>query len=450
MGLRDKLRKDAAQYLRPGEQIQAVFLARRPSSQANDRAVIATDQRLLLLKLSFLGRSTAPLGEAPRVTRLGPCVGLMKTLDAFGAPLAVSFRFFKDIDDADRAVGWQADSSPAAREDGGEVVRVPSYAWKMAALPLLVMGWIATTLAVVAVMQIDGAAAAANFTPSQDAVGLTALVVGVTGAVGVAVVAVRWWRRPAVTITPKAVTIYGAHQVSIPWPMIGELVGGPGTGRGDHAGVVLTGGRLIEAPALRRLRQPVSRPETAPPAAAVGHPESVTRARIAPSPPGQALVEVQLPFPWSSFRWLVLLPLFFGFLVMFPDGNGGAQSGIDVGGAVVVALCFEVVAAASILCCWLTLTRTMILGSGWLAWRPRLDQQWRVLPLAELVSTIDSQWPRRSGVRLSRADGSGLRIRNAELAAGLAGPLGRQIAEHPAATPDFLAALQAHVLVAAR
>jgi len=37
MGVRDRLRKDTARYLEPEEQIQAVFYAKRPSAQANDR-----------------------------------------------------------------------------------------------------------------------------------------------------------------------------------------------------------------------------------------------------------------------------------------------------------------------------------------------------------------------------------------------------------------------------
>ena len=124
MGIRDKLRRDAAQYLRPGEQIQAVFLARRPSMQANDRAVVATDQRLLLMKLSFVGRATGLVGEAPRMTRLGPATGVIHVLDAFGEPLAVAFRFFSDIADADRGVGYAAGPGAEARAGGREICKV--------------------------------------------------------------------------------------------------------------------------------------------------------------------------------------------------------------------------------------------------------------------------------------------------------------------------------------
>ena len=103
MGVRDKLRKGAAQYLEEGEQIQAVFYAKRPMMQYNDRAVVATDHRLLLLELNFFGRVTGLLGEAPRETKLGPCRGFMHPITAFGTDLAVNRRFFKDVAEADRA-----------------------------------------------------------------------------------------------------------------------------------------------------------------------------------------------------------------------------------------------------------------------------------------------------------------------------------------------------------
>ena len=106
MAVRDRLRKDAAQYLEPGEQIQAVFYAKRPSVQYNDRAVIATDRRLLLLRLNFFGRAAGLAGEVSRETKLGPCSGFLHPIDAFGTSLAVSFRFFKDVTEADRAAGF--------------------------------------------------------------------------------------------------------------------------------------------------------------------------------------------------------------------------------------------------------------------------------------------------------------------------------------------------------
>jgi hypothetical protein len=106
MGVRDRLRKDAAQYIKPGEQIQAVFYVKRPAMEYNDGAVVATDHRLLLLNLNFFGRATGLADEAPRKTRLGPCSGFLHPIDVFDTPLAVSRRFFRDVAETDRAAGF--------------------------------------------------------------------------------------------------------------------------------------------------------------------------------------------------------------------------------------------------------------------------------------------------------------------------------------------------------
>ena len=105
MAVRERLRKDATQYLQPGEQVQAVFYVKQPAAAYNEYAVAATDSRLLLLKLNFFGRVVGMAGEAPRQTRLGPCRGLLSPISAFDGPLEVSRRFFKDVDEADRAAG---------------------------------------------------------------------------------------------------------------------------------------------------------------------------------------------------------------------------------------------------------------------------------------------------------------------------------------------------------
>lgn len=105
MTIRDKLRDGAADQMRPGEEIQAVFLAKRPTVQANDRAVVATNQRLLLFKVNFFGRPIELLDEADRDTRIGPCSGFLHGVDAFDCALAVNRRFFRDVADADRLAG---------------------------------------------------------------------------------------------------------------------------------------------------------------------------------------------------------------------------------------------------------------------------------------------------------------------------------------------------------
>jgi hypothetical protein len=104
LALRDRLRKGAAKYLEPGEQVQAAFLATRLSVKSHHYAVVATDRRILLLALDWTGlRTTRLLGEVPRTTRLGPCSGLLHPLPVFGNDLAVNSRFFKDVEEIDRA-----------------------------------------------------------------------------------------------------------------------------------------------------------------------------------------------------------------------------------------------------------------------------------------------------------------------------------------------------------
>ena len=104
--VRDKLRLGASEYLEPNEQIQAVFLALSGARQYNDRAVIATDRRLVLFRLNFSGRPVELMAETARGTKIGPCRGVVThRFDAFGVRLAVSRRFFADVAEMDRLAG---------------------------------------------------------------------------------------------------------------------------------------------------------------------------------------------------------------------------------------------------------------------------------------------------------------------------------------------------------
>jgi hypothetical protein len=106
--LRDKLRKGAGPYLEPEEQIQAAFLVKRPGMQYNDRAMVATDRRILLLELGMrVSTIKAVLAEVPRETKLGPCHGVLHPIGVFGTELQVFRRFFPDVAEADRAAGFQ-------------------------------------------------------------------------------------------------------------------------------------------------------------------------------------------------------------------------------------------------------------------------------------------------------------------------------------------------------
>jgi hypothetical protein len=104
---RDKLRQGAAGVVRPGEEIQAVFPVRTGSRDYADRAVIATDRRLLLFSLNE-GWLDERIAEVPRNTRIGPCHGLMfYRFQAFGRHLSVSRLFFPDVAEADRLITSQ-------------------------------------------------------------------------------------------------------------------------------------------------------------------------------------------------------------------------------------------------------------------------------------------------------------------------------------------------------
>ena len=117
MAIRDKLRTNAASYLQPGEQIQAVFCAQSTSAwfalisfwiiilSNAYRAVIVTDQRILVCQAGRLTQSAvkAVLREVPRSTQSGPPHGLWYQTDALGEKLYIPKRFAKDVTAADEA-----------------------------------------------------------------------------------------------------------------------------------------------------------------------------------------------------------------------------------------------------------------------------------------------------------------------------------------------------------
>ena len=105
MAWRQVLRKGAVAYLQPGEEVQAVFAAKRRTMLYNDRAVVATDRRLLLLALNFFGHPTGMLAETDRCVRLGPGQGWVHPLTVFDADVVVNRRFFKELAEADRSAG---------------------------------------------------------------------------------------------------------------------------------------------------------------------------------------------------------------------------------------------------------------------------------------------------------------------------------------------------------
>jgi hypothetical protein len=116
MALRETMAESAAQYLRPGEQIQAVIGAQTASQWLaaltgvfaflglnHYRILAVTPDRIVVLDAgkSSLKKARGVVTELPRSTRLGPGKGLWHQIPAGNEKLRVHRRFFKDIETAD-------------------------------------------------------------------------------------------------------------------------------------------------------------------------------------------------------------------------------------------------------------------------------------------------------------------------------------------------------------
>lgn len=119
MALRDSMRESAAQYLRPGEPIQAVIGAQTASQWLaaltgffvflglnRYRILAVTPTRIVVLDAGKTSMKTARglVTELPRSTRLGPGTGMWHQVPAGSETLRVHRRFFKDLDAADSSV----------------------------------------------------------------------------------------------------------------------------------------------------------------------------------------------------------------------------------------------------------------------------------------------------------------------------------------------------------
>jgi hypothetical protein len=119
MALRDSMAESAAQYLRPGERIQAVIGAQTASQWVaaltgflvflglnQYRILVVTPARILVLDAgkTSMKKARGVVTELPRSTRLGPGTGIWHRIPAGQENLRVHRRFFKDIEAADGAV----------------------------------------------------------------------------------------------------------------------------------------------------------------------------------------------------------------------------------------------------------------------------------------------------------------------------------------------------------
>ena len=118
MALRDSMRESAAEYLRPGEPIQAVIGAQTASQWLaalggflvflglnRYRILAVTPARIVVLDAGRVSMKKARgvVMELPRSTRLGPGTGLWHRVPAGNETLRVHRRFFKDLETADTA-----------------------------------------------------------------------------------------------------------------------------------------------------------------------------------------------------------------------------------------------------------------------------------------------------------------------------------------------------------
>ena len=119
MALRDSMRASAAQFLQPGEPVQAVIGAQTASPLLaaltgvfvflgfnHYRILAVTPTRILVLDAgkTSMKKARGVVTELPRSTRLGPASGVWHQIPASGETLRVHRRFFKDIEAADKAV----------------------------------------------------------------------------------------------------------------------------------------------------------------------------------------------------------------------------------------------------------------------------------------------------------------------------------------------------------
>src|SRR5580700_4291018 len=113
------MRESAAQFLRPGEPIQAVIGAQTASqwlaaltgifvflSLNRYRILAVTPTRIVVLDAgkTSMKKARGVVTELPRSTRMGPGTGVWHQIPAGSEKLRVHRRFYKDLDAADAAL----------------------------------------------------------------------------------------------------------------------------------------------------------------------------------------------------------------------------------------------------------------------------------------------------------------------------------------------------------
>ena len=119
MAIRDSMRASAAQYLQPGEPVEAVIGAQTASQWVaaltgvfvflglnRYRILAVTPTRIVVLDAgkTSMKKARGVVTELPRSTRLGPGSGVWHQIPVGSETLRVHRRFFKDLDTADAAL----------------------------------------------------------------------------------------------------------------------------------------------------------------------------------------------------------------------------------------------------------------------------------------------------------------------------------------------------------
>jgi hypothetical protein len=118
MALRDSMRESAATYLKPGEPVEAIMGAQTASNWLlpltgfiffrfinSYRIVAVTPQRIVVLDAgkSSVKKARGVVTELPRSVKLGPGSGAWHVVPVGQEKLRVHRRFFKDMEQADKA-----------------------------------------------------------------------------------------------------------------------------------------------------------------------------------------------------------------------------------------------------------------------------------------------------------------------------------------------------------
>jgi hypothetical protein len=309
---------------------------------------------------------------------------------------------------------------------------VRSGRWRALGLVFCVAGIVVSLVAVAAILQIDHAAQAVHFSTAQGIVGGAATVVGILGILLSGLCCVRLWRRPGLRFSQAGVMVCSWRPVLVPWQVISGVTTSKSRSGSALPALRLCDGQVLalkfvsvvaagyedENEAMRLLRacMPVQHPASPqPPAAADSQPSPVPAAaggslsrRRLPGIPAYRLPRCRLP------RNLISLPLFGGVIVMgfaARAQNPGAFNVAQIlaGGGIAAAVLGLIVGFW-----WSRWTRAVVVGTDWLAWRPRGSLWWHVLYFRQLLSVYPSARAGR-GVLLKRSDGRGIWLRRAEL-----------------------------------